>query len=308
MTGAFPQRRALTAALDLAVRAPSVYHRPPWRWRVDSRAVRLHLDPTCMHRDAVIGCGAAMHHLRISLAALGWSTIVDRFPTPADPTHLASLEPVPHRPTGSELALHGAISRRGGDDRFGSRPLPPGYLGLVSERAATLGATVHRPADAARDRLVAAIELAAHHHSIPTPSNRPGGLPRDIERTPAIENHHATTDSTELLILGTRTDDPRAHLDAGEALSAVLLTATNIGLDTRILTEPMAHEALRTEIRTHVLGRRDHPQAIIRIGRPTAVAALDCQGTSVTDPGTTAAPRGRYAPYAEPMARNGIPR
>src|SRR5439155_1054856 len=67
------------AALELAVRAPSIHNSQPWRFGVGPGRIELYADPTRHlaatdpdERDLLISCGAALHHLRIGLAALGW--------------------------------------------------------------------------------------------------------------------------------------------------------------------------------------------------------------------------------------------
>jgi hypothetical protein len=42
-------------------------------------------------RDLLVSCGAALHHLRVGFAALGWATMVRRLPDPAEPDHLAAV-------------------------------------------------------------------------------------------------------------------------------------------------------------------------------------------------------------------------
>src|SRR3954447_25313906 len=71
----------------LATRAPSVHNTQPWRWCVAGDQVALfadysrqliHADPA--GRDLVISCGAALHHLQASAAAMGWKAHVRRMP------------------------------------------------------------------------------------------------------------------------------------------------------------------------------------------------------------------------------------
>ncbi|MFF3228298.1 NAD(P)H nitroreductase [Nocardia suismassiliense] len=231
-----PDSTTLETALALAARAPSVADTQPWWWQIGSRSLHLYLDPARAadpdQRGPVLSCGASLHHLRVALAALGWSAVVRRLPNPAQPDHLASVRLLRHRPTPVEVALSAAISRRHTDHRhFTSLPIPPGCLGLVTERATALGALVRRATDPARSPVL-------------DPSRR----------TP-------DPDFAELLVIGTTADDRTSRLRAGEALSAVLLTATNIGLATSLLT--LETPELR---RTGVLDGTAYPQAVVRIG------------------------------------------
>lgn len=81
-----------------------------------------------------------------------------------------------------------------------------------------------------------------------------------------LDDDAAQADGAELLVLGTSSDDRMSWLRAGEATSSVLLTATNIGLATCMLTEPLEIPALRRSVRTAVLEDWAFPQAIIRLG------------------------------------------
>ena len=50
----------------------------------------LHADPD--GRDLMVSCGAVLHHAIVAFAALGWQANVHRFPDPAQPDHLATIE------------------------------------------------------------------------------------------------------------------------------------------------------------------------------------------------------------------------
>ena len=56
-------------------------------------------------------------------------------------------------------------------------------------------------------------------------------------------------DGAELAVLGTASDDPLSQLRAGEALSAVLLTATTLGLGTCPLSQPLEIGTTRRMLR-----------------------------------------------------------
>ncbi|MEU4343882.1 NAD(P)H nitroreductase [Nocardia sp. NPDC023852] len=294
-----PDDHTMKAALALAVRAPSVHNTQPWRFRIGERSVHIHLDPTRAltptdpdQRDLVLSCGTALHHLRIALAAMGWSAVVHRLPNPADRNHLASIELVPNRPTMTDIALSAAITDRRTDRRnYSSKPLPPGYLGLVTERAAEFGGVIRQAAYESRNRLVEAMNAAARQHpedpdyqlelaawsgkhdttdGAPArdtpPPHTSQRTPSQVFTPPRLVDSIREPDYAELLVLGTAADDRLSRLRAGEAASAVLLTATNVGLATCLLTEPLQIPELRKKIRHGVLDDATFPQAIIRIG------------------------------------------
>ena len=77
----------------------------PWEWRVGADSMHLYVDPTrrLEHtdpdgRDTMVSCGTALNHCVVALAALGWQSRVHRFPNPAEPSHLASIEVQPLSP------------------------------------------------------------------------------------------------------------------------------------------------------------------------------------------------------------------
>ncbi|MGY4103096.1 Acg family FMN-binding oxidoreductase [Nocardia sp. R16R-3T] len=308
MDRGLPDDSTVKTALALAVRAPSVHNVQPWRWRIGGRSIHLYLDPARTltvtdpdQRDLVLSCGAALHHLRIAFAALGWSAVVRRLPNPADPNHLAAVELVRHRPTPLDVALSAAISIRQTDRRhYSSWPIPHGYLGLVTERAAALGAIVTHASDRRRDVLVETTRIAAARHAgdpeyrfelanwsgkhssddgVPArnaPPVRPHDEPSAREfAAPGLADSAHQPDYAELLVISTSADDRLSRLRAGEAMSAVLLTATNIGLATCLLTEPLEIADLRRRVRVEVLDDVAQPQAILRIGwLPTGALPL----------------------------------
>jgi hypothetical protein len=94
------------------------------------------------------------------------------------------------------------------------------------------------------------------------------GLPQP--RQPASEG--APDDAAELLVLLTRQDNERDWLRAGEATSAVLLSATLAGLATTPLSQAVEVATIRRELRHHVLRMAEHPQLIIRLGWPASSA------------------------------------
>ncbi|WP_433754570.1 Acg family FMN-binding oxidoreductase [Nocardia sp. CA-135398] len=308
MEHGLPDDNTVKTALALAVRAPSVHNVQPWRWRIGSRSIHLYLDPERAlpstdpdQRELVLSCGAALHHLCVALAALGWSAVVHRLPNPADPNHLAAVELLRHRSTPLDIALSAAISRRQTDRRhYSSWPIPHGYLGLVTERAAALGAIVTQAGNRPREVLIEAMRTAAALHAgdveyrfelanwsgrhssddgVPARSTprveSHDGLPAREFAAPALADGALEPDYAELLVISTSADDRLSRLRAGEAMSAVLLTATNIGLATCLLTEPLELADLRNRVRLEVLDGVAQPQAVLRIGwLPTSAPSL----------------------------------
>ena len=86
--------QAVTEAVSLATRAPSVHNTQPWRFHIGegrvecfadfSRQLQV-LDPT--RRQLYVSCGTALHHLSVALRAAGYDSNVQLAPdrTAADP-------------------------------------------------------------------------------------------------------------------------------------------------------------------------------------------------------------------------------
>jgi len=194
----------LTQATFAALNAPSVLDTQPWRWRIDNDRVELRadwkrqladLDPD--GRLLLISCGAALHHTRVALAAEGVGVAVLRFPDPGDPDLLSQLRytgPIERIPkTG---ALYRAIAVRRSDQRpFAGGILSGGDLTPLQEAAEHVGAGTY------------------------TVTGR--DLPGDPEGEGAA-----------YVVITTRGAAWSDWLTVGEAVSAVLLTATAAGLAT----------------------------------------------------------------------------
>ena len=101
------------------------------------------------------------------------------------------------------------------------------------------------------------------------PSPREGVVPvrhvADAEQ-PQSELGAGESDGTVLAMLSTRTDTPVDQLRAGEALSAVPLTATRYGLVTDPVSQPLEVPTTRAELRRSCLDGRGEPQLLLRLG------------------------------------------
>ncbi|PXY36546.1 nitroreductase family protein [Prauserella flavalba] len=223
---------AITEALSLAEQAPR-WTPTAWTWSVGDGKVRLSADPaTREHREVLLGCGAALHHVRTALAALGHRTHVHRLPAPTE--QLATVTLRAHEPRPAELALASVIPLRHDDRRrYSPRPVPAACLDRLALHAAREGAVLW---------------------VVQGPS-------QDVSRLALAEEPGL------VLILGTDTDDRIARLRAGEAVSFVLLAATSLGLATCVLDAPLEVTGARAAVSGRLAGGRT-PQLLIRLGWP----------------------------------------
>lgn len=301
----------LNAAVVDALRAPSVHNTQPWRWRIDGDRIELHADWTRHlawtdpnRRDLMISCGAALHHLRVALAARDLAVAVERMPDPDRLGHLATITVAPGEGDPAAAALYAAIEQRRTERRrMSHRPVPESVLRDCVQQAKQEGADlIAATTPAMRERLAAtlargaleqqvapgyAAELAlwtdrypGGHDGIPADNIAvtPTGLlaPSPLRRFPRarLQQPHqsltevAAPDGAELLILVTSGDEPLDWLRAGEATSAVLLTATRARLATTPLSQAIETSGSRRQLRYSVLRVTAYPQLIIRIGWP----------------------------------------
>ena len=302
MERAFPDEYTVRTAVAMAVRAPSVHNSQPWYWRIGHSSLHLYADQDrLLHetdpdgRDLILSCGAALHHLRIGFAALGWTAEVHRLPNPDEPGHLAAITLHRHEPTQDEIAMAAAIPRRRTDRRrHSSWTVPRGHVEALAKAAALEGIVLQVAENSTRYHLATAIEEASRRHAAdpayrtelaawsgrhvspdgvparntPAPDDTPGALRARAFADPLLAQPpgaKAEDDETVLLILSTASDDRMSRLRAGEATSAVLLTANAFGLSSCPLTEPLELPDVRDTVTEHVTGG-SFPQMVLRIG------------------------------------------
>jgi nitroreductase len=269
-----PDTDTVRQAVALACRAPSIHNTQPWRWRAAAESVHLFADWSRQvpaadpdGRDLVISCGAALHHLRVALAAFGWATTVHRVPNPADPTHLAAIELSPAEPAEEQITLAAAIERRRTDRRrLSSWPVSADVLRRISAAAAASGALAVVVTDpAAHFQLSGAIAQAA----IIQDSDPAYAVELALWTGRARGGHDGVlaasvprTTSTHLRSFrGGSLDQPSAKRYGQQTYLLVVATSSDDVLS-----------RLRHIIRDTVLGGTAEPQLLLRMGWPSTWA------------------------------------
>ncbi|GAA3340526.1 NAD(P)H nitroreductase [Amorphoplanes nipponensis] len=293
---------ALDAAARLALHAPSVFNTQPWRWRRSGGTLELSADRSRAlsttdpdGRLLLLSCGTALHHARVALAADGWTADVQRLPDDNDADLLARLTVTgagPADPGAQRLAA--AITVRHTDRRaYGERPVPEDVLAGLRRAVEAQGAYLHvvrrdqmpmlatstaRAAEAERDDPAYRAELEQWTHRPPGSGD---GVPaatavEQVPRRVPVRDYApggrpglAAGSGFDLgaayVVLFGLTDRPADLLRGGEALSALLLTATAEGLATAPLSDTIEVEWPRHLMR-ELLADVGEPYLIVRVG------------------------------------------
>jgi nitroreductase len=252
-------------------------------------------------RLLTLSCGVALHYARTTLGAFGSLAEITCLPDPDhDPDLLATIRLAGERPPSARSArLFRAMSVRRTDRRpFADRPVPTEALDGLRAAAEAHGAHLHLPRQGDLvDVTVAAgraatVELSdpAYRADLRKWVNRQpsagdgvpaGTIPAPVARPVPIRDFAATGPERATLhdpvtladayaryaVVFTDADEPRDWLTAGEALSAVLLTATADGLATSMMSDLIEVESARETLRTMLSGI-GHPMIVLRVGYP----------------------------------------
>ena len=322
MTISPEQLRHIVQAAGLA---PSVHNTQPWSFVASPDGLELHADVTrqlpvldAQGRQLHLSCGGALLHARVAARAIGIDVDARLLPDPTRPGLLADLVLTRGTPgTQDEVALATAILHRHTfRGAFDDAPVAPALVDRL-RKAAELEGAVLKEVSRSQDLMELAVLLshtdtdeehdAAYRAELQQwlRADAPDGLPaaaladvapgstlrqRDFTLThPAGTNGSAPdADRPLVLVLGTETDDERAWLMAGQALSALLLRAADVDVQAQPLGQVTDSSASRRRLRT-ALGLVCMPQLVLRMGRATTACARTPR-RAVEDVLTTATP------------------
>lgn len=309
MPATMVESEVIKEAVRLACRAPSLHNSQPWQWVIDRGQVDLFLDPSRAMlsdrsgREALIGCGAALDHLRVAMAAAGWCTHVDRFPNPNDPNHLASMHftPMQHVTEGHRRRADAILLRR--TDRLPFigpmhwESLEPVLRNAVDGDAVRLDVMPEnlRSCLAEASQIAESLRLydSQYHAELgwwTAPFEASEGIPYSslvsaaesarvsvARMFPVTHQSERRTevpqDNSTILLLSTDGDSRADALATGEALSAVLLECTMAGLATCTVTH-ITEVRVTRELVGSCMEHDTTPQVLVRVGVAPAMEHL----------------------------------
>jgi nitroreductase len=288
-------------AVRLACRAPSLYNSQPWQWEYHNGRLQLFVDRRRVMdndrfgREALIGCGAVLDHLRVATAAAGWAADIERFPDPENPDHLASIGFARRdQVTDAQRRRANAILLRR-SDRLPFLPprnwelFEPTLRSAVEDGAVRLDLLSDelRPQLAEATRVAQSLRLydTGYHTELDwwsTSFRAWDGIPQsslvsaaerdrvDVARRFPFAHHserrtEIPEDHAKILVLSTDNDNRTDALACGEALSAVLLECTMAGLATCALTHLTELHTTRDMVAV-LLDHDAMPQVLVRVG------------------------------------------
>lgn len=253
-------------------------------------------------RQQIQSCGCALFNARIALRVMGYRDEATIMLLDRDPDHLATLHlGGAYIPTDTDRALMNAIALRRTNRRaFLPRPVASSDTDKLAAAAAAEGATMVRLGPDQKRALAALIEEADRiqfadagfrdelsHWLAPVGSRRRDGIPfvekeygsampfaqLRAMRSPTLGDTFGMLEEVlvqsapVVAVIGTERDDPPSWLACGEALEAVLLHATALGLSAAFLNQVLEVPELRARV-AEMAPQVGHPQMVLRLGVP----------------------------------------
>ncbi len=268
----------LRTAAMCAHQAPSTHNTQPWRLRIRGGALEVAydehrrlgaIDP--LGRQMVMSCGCALYNARVAIRAAGFVDETQLFPDPKRPELLAITRPALLRaPADLDRALLAAIPRRHTYRRpFRPLPVPASLADLLAQVARAERTRLYRlspPQKLQMGELVAELRLRRHADPAYRAEVRRARPCARKEYAGAYEPDRINA-APLIAVMSTEADEPIDWLDCGQALEAVLLRATSLGLATSYLNQVLEVQDLAEAV-DRMVAPDLNAQMILRIGWP----------------------------------------
>jgi hypothetical protein len=222
----------------------------------------------------LISCGCALFNARVSIAAAGYVSTVQRFGDPSRPTLLARLTVrEPHADLAPIGQLQQWIEGRHTDRQAFTNEVIPDVEVAALVNAVSEEGVVLLPLFGVEQR-AAVVRLCALANGLEDedPAYRAeldAWTAVDPGRLDGMPGRRTSLDAESndlLLVLGTRHDTPSAWLSAGEALEHVLLKIAQGGYAASPIANVIEVAATNVHLRA-ALELHMYPQVLLRVGR-----------------------------------------
>lgn len=294
-----PPYQRLVQALKYAALAPSEINWHPWKFRL----MDTHLELIANHdaalevedpdgRELMIGCGAALHHLKLALKYSGGLGRVELFPDLDEPALAARVHLGSGRePDGQEKLLFAAMTRgRARSALAVETPVSETMLALLSQAVAgERGWLEFAHSESSRQRIMEITGDGESRGMISghSPALAGNAAPRmPVSRwsqpfyafgAPKVQSSPVVVEppcrlplsAGTLAVVKTKTDDKHGWLAAGQALARAVLQVQAWGLSWSFFNQ-MRRRTTREALRLG-LGHKGFAQIILRLG-PLAAA------------------------------------
>lgn len=301
-------RHEIEHLVMLASCAPSVHNTQPWRLTAvdDGLVVRRDagrllgvIDPA--GREQLISCGAMLHHLQVAARAMAVDAdvLVNAHDDDVARVRFHPGEPASEAEVSAAVAILHRHTYRG---RFTPEPVRGHDLDLVRLAAEAQGGlvrVVHEDELVQVEVLVSRaqevlrvmpgyqqeLERWVWHRAVDDDTTRGDGVPqealdhasdraeslesRDFDGPRPVPTEPPVAEHPILVLLSSATDSPADWVQAGRALSALLLRATEIGLLAQPIGQALDLPASRYTL-GQVLGTVGSPQMLLRLGHGTS--------------------------------------
>lgn len=281
-------RQRLGFALKYAALAPLETPSQPWTFRLTDAHVELvakddstweAVDPD--RREVLIGCGAALHHLKLALKHFGCLGRVDLFPDLDEPALVARVHFGFSRERDAlEKLLFAAMSSSPADVPANiETPVSEMILGELSRAVAgERGWLEFAQSEMSRQRVMeitfAGATSSQNFDQVRTVSGpvsrwpRPlfafGGRNVDSPEVTLPTIRPLSVPAATLAVVKTKTDDKHGWVAAGQATARAVLQAQVLGLSWAFFDQVRRREA-REALRTRI-GHKGFAQVILRFG------------------------------------------
>lgn len=273
--------------------------------RADYSRVMPALDP--QNRELIMSCGAALHHLCVAIRAFDFAALTNLFPDPNQPDLLARVRLGTPRPaTAHDNLLFGCLTERHTHrGEFEPRPIAPDLLRALGAEAEAESAFLHF-AQSDEDRrsiadLIARGDMAQNRDAatrrdvadwIAPPGERKDGIPTsalgipnwraaaapiaqrvfDLGEATAEKDVAMALGAPVIAVLSSSGDDIKSWLDAGRALSRILLHARAQNVWASFFSQPVQVDGAWRELR-QMIGIHHFPQLVFRLGYAAPIPA-----------------------------------